>query len=133
MAERRFSAGGVVIKKERARPKVLLIKDSYGRWTWAKGHIEKGESRKDTLVRELAEELGIEVVESDFLESYEDKDPTYGRDYIHHIYIVQDWNGEPYNKNPREHDTIGWFAKEECRHLRMHGEVKRIILEKVEF
>ncbi len=58
-----FSAGGVVIKKERGRPKVLLIKDGYGRWTWAKGHIEKGESPEAAAVREISEETGLKSLE----------------------------------------------------------------------
>ncbi|MFH1798191.1 MAG: NUDIX domain-containing protein [Candidatus Omnitrophota bacterium] len=60
-----FAAGGVVIKKERGRLRVLLIKDSYGHWTWPKGHIEKGESPKAAAAREVTEETGqrnIEVV-----------------------------------------------------------------------
>ncbi|MGB2960975.1 MAG: NUDIX domain-containing protein [Candidatus Omnitrophota bacterium] len=57
--ERQFASGGVVIKKERGEPRVLLIKDSYGHWTWAKGHIEKGESVEAAGVREISEETGI--------------------------------------------------------------------------
>ena len=60
---RQFAAGGVVIKRERARPKVLLIKDSYGRWTWAKGHIEKGESAESAAIREISEETGLKKLE----------------------------------------------------------------------
>jgi 8-oxo-dGTP pyrophosphatase MutT (NUDIX family) len=60
---RQFSAGGVVIKKERGRAKVLLIKDSYGKWTWAKGHIEKGESVEETAIREISEETGLKSLE----------------------------------------------------------------------
>jgi deoxyribose-phosphate aldolase len=58
-----FSAGGVVIKKERGKPKVLLIKDGYGRWTWAKGHIEKGESPEKAAIREISEETGLKKLE----------------------------------------------------------------------
>jgi 8-oxo-dGTP pyrophosphatase MutT (NUDIX family) len=64
--ERQFAAGGVIIKKEKGRPKVLLIKDSYGHWTWPKGHIEKGESPEQAAAREISEETGqkrIEVAE----------------------------------------------------------------------
>ena len=64
--ERQFAAGGVIIKKEKNRPRVLLIKDSYGHWTWPKGHIEKGESPEQAAVREISEETGqskIEVIE----------------------------------------------------------------------
>jgi len=62
MAERQFAAGGVVIKRENDELKVLLIKDSYGHWTWAKGHIEEGESPEEAAVREISEETGLSKV-----------------------------------------------------------------------
>ena len=63
MIERQFSAGGVVIKKERKEVKVLLIKDSYGHWIWPKGHIEKGESAEEAAIREISEETGLKTLE----------------------------------------------------------------------
>lgn len=60
--ERRFSAGGVIVKKEKGKPKVLLIKDSYGRWTWPKGHIEKGEKPEEAALREISEETGLKKI-----------------------------------------------------------------------
>ena len=50
-------AGGVVILKEKEL-KILLIKDKYGFWTWPKGHMEKGETPKQTAKREIFEETG---------------------------------------------------------------------------
>ena len=41
---------------------VLLIKDSYGRWTWPKGHINKGEKSQDAAVREIKEEVGLQRI-----------------------------------------------------------------------
>lgn len=61
--ERQFAAGGVIIKEEGNRPRVLLIKDSYGHWTWPKGHIEKGESPEQAAVREISEETGQSKIE----------------------------------------------------------------------
>ncbi len=134
MKEPRITAGGILIQNG----KILLGRRKSDRlypdiWDIFGGHIEEGECLEETLRRELEEELGIEITKSEFLEKYQDKDPTYGRDYIHNIFIVQDWKGEPFNRNPREHESIAWFAKEECRHLKMYGKVKRIILEKAEF
>ncbi len=63
MTERQFGAGGVVMKIEDGRTLVLLIKDSYGHWTWAKGHIEKGESPSGTAIREISEETGLKQLE----------------------------------------------------------------------
>ncbi len=63
MAKREFSAGGIVIKRERGRLKVLLIKDGYGRWTWPKGNIGKGESSEDAALREIKEETGLKKLQ----------------------------------------------------------------------
>ena len=50
-----ISSGGVVHRK----PKILLIKDSYGRWALPKGKIEKGETPEEAAKREIGEETGI--------------------------------------------------------------------------
>lgn len=64
MADREFSAGGIVIKRYGGNIKVLLIKDSYGRWTWPKGKIDKGESVAEAAIREVREETGLRSVEA---------------------------------------------------------------------
>ncbi len=55
MAEREFSSGGIIIKFRNSKISVLLIKDPYGRWTWPKGKIDKGESSLDAAKREVEE------------------------------------------------------------------------------
>ncbi len=56
-----FSAGGVVYKKEGNDVKLALIMDSYGKWTFPKGHIEKNEKPELAALREVEEEIGIEA------------------------------------------------------------------------
>lgn len=63
MAEKEFSAGGIVIREEGDVLYILLIKDGYGRWTWPKGKIDKGESPEDAAIREIKEETGISNVQ----------------------------------------------------------------------
>lgn len=63
MLKREFSAGGVVVYIEKGTPQILLIKDSYGKWTWPKGKISKNEYAKDAAIREVQEETGIKDVE----------------------------------------------------------------------
>jgi len=41
----------------------LLIQDAKNRWTIPKGHIEEGESAKDTADREIREETGLKQVQ----------------------------------------------------------------------
>lgn len=59
MAKREFSAGGIVFRKKGRAVEVLLIKDSYGRWTWPKGKIDKHERSQDAALREIKEEVGL--------------------------------------------------------------------------
>ena len=42
--------------------KYLLVKQHQGHWGFPKGHIEKGEKKIDTAIRELKEETGIKNV-----------------------------------------------------------------------
>lgn len=57
-----FSAGGIIVKKAGSGLKVLLIKDGYGRWTWPKGKIEKGETPENAAIREIGEEVGLKNI-----------------------------------------------------------------------
>ncbi len=51
-----ISSGGVVFRGR----KILVIKDSYGRWALPKGLIEKGESSEEAALREIKEETGVD-------------------------------------------------------------------------
>ena len=55
------TSGGMVFRRS---PKgggieILLIQDAKDRWTIPKGHIEKGETAKQTAEREIGEETGL--------------------------------------------------------------------------
>ncbi len=58
------TAGGVVFRRNAATREVeiLLIQDAKNRWTIPKGHIEEGESSKQTAGREVCEETGLKQV-----------------------------------------------------------------------
>lgn len=55
------TAGGIVFRmnKEQNDIEILLIQDSKNRWTIPKGHIEPGETAKQTAIREIGEEAGL--------------------------------------------------------------------------
>ncbi|MCA9334394.1 NUDIX domain-containing protein [Candidatus Saccharibacteria bacterium] len=55
------TAGGVIFRHNPKNTKVeiLLIQDAKDRWTIPKGHIEEGETAKQTAEREIKEETGL--------------------------------------------------------------------------
>jgi diadenosine hexaphosphate hydrolase (ATP-forming) len=57
------TAGGIVFRRgENKQIEILLIQDAKNRWTIPKGHIEEGESSKQTAEREISEETGLQTV-----------------------------------------------------------------------
>lgn len=59
------TAGGVVWRKNATSGdvEILLIQDAKNRWTIPKGHIEEGETAKQTAEREVGEETGLQAME----------------------------------------------------------------------
>ncbi|MDL2225526.1 NUDIX domain-containing protein [Eubacteriales bacterium OttesenSCG-928-M02] len=55
--KREKSCGAVIVKGE----KVLLIRHIAGHWGFPKGHMEPGETERETALREIGEETGLTV------------------------------------------------------------------------
>jgi ADP-ribose pyrophosphatase YjhB (NUDIX family) len=55
------TAGGIVFRRNAKTNdvEILLIQDAKNRWTIPKGHIEEGETAKETAEREIKEETGL--------------------------------------------------------------------------
>ena len=53
------SAGGIVFRMDRGKPRYLLIRDSYDNWGFPKGHLEPGERPETAAAREVLEETGL--------------------------------------------------------------------------
>jgi 8-oxo-dGTP pyrophosphatase MutT (NUDIX family) len=56
------SAGGLVFKRTPKGVVFAMMKDSYGKWTFPKGHVEPGEELAEAAARETIEELGLEEI-----------------------------------------------------------------------
>ena len=65
------SAGAVIFLKKNEIFYFLLLRYVAGHWDLAKGHIEEGETLKETIVREVKEETGIDDLE--FIPGFQEK------------------------------------------------------------
>ena len=89
-------------------------------WDLPGGHVEPGEAPVDALVRELCEELGVTVDPAD-LEFSATVLP--GPGLTVHVWVVRSWSGEPANREPAEHDALGWFSLSEVAELELPDRV----------
>ena len=82
------SCGAIVFRKYHGNTELLLIKHVVGgHWSFPKGHMEAGETERETALREIKEETGIDVdLVTDFREvvSYSPKRDTM-KDVIYFI------------------------------------------------
>ena len=59
--KREISSGGIVYRKAGNDIYIMLIRDHNNKWSFPKGHVEKGEKPPDAAVREVEEETGIKA------------------------------------------------------------------------
>jgi diadenosine hexaphosphate hydrolase (ATP-forming) len=53
------SAGGLVFRRVRGQVQFAMVRDSYERWTFPKGHVQAGETYSRAANREIREETGL--------------------------------------------------------------------------
>jgi 8-oxo-dGTP diphosphatase len=83
-----YDAAGRVLIAQRPPGKALA-----GRWEFPGGKLHEGEAAYDALVRELREELGVEVQSAERLMRYPHRYPE--RVVWLDMWIVGAWSGEP--------------------------------------
>ena len=89
-------------------------KDSHlgGQWEFPGGKMEPGESPEESLVRELQEELGVEIEVAHILEVVFHRYPE--RDVLLLFYSCELLDGEPW---PVDVEEVAWVSRPELPHL----------------
>ncbi len=84
-------------------------------WDLPGGHVNVSESPSEALTRELEEELGI-------LATVRVATPlaritASGIEMA--IWVITEWEGDITNRDPTEHDALGWFGADDLGHLHL--------------
>ena len=82
-------------------------------WDLPGGHLESGESAIDAIVRELHEELDVDV--SPFVTH--PWTTLWAHDVEVTVFVITAWHGTVTNKQPHEHDELAWFLPAEVGDL----------------
>lgn len=84
----------------------------FGKWNGAGGKVHEGETVIETAIREIKEEIGVSVEESDLVKvaeiEYANDDPDWGS--FVHVFITRKWQGEP---SESEEMRPKWFGVNE--------------------
>jgi ADP-ribose pyrophosphatase YjhB (NUDIX family) len=111
-----------VIRKDGKILMIDRVNPPFG-WACSAGHIEEGEDPEKALIREVKEEVGIEVekyklIHHEFIKWNICKHGVRGHDFF--VYEVMKWKGDI--KNNFESKEIKWISR---------GELGKIQLEEV--
>ena len=110
------SCGAVVFRNESGEREYLLEHMVQGHYAHCKGHVEKGETEKETAVREIREETGLSVRFLDGFREMTEYSPGEGV-YKEVVYfLAEKVNGEE-KAQLSEVSGLLWASYEEAREL----------------
>ena len=82
-----------------------------GSYSFPAGHVERGETFTQALVREVQEEIGVSIdFHSAEVKHIMHRKSEDGQERIDTFFTVKQWEGEIKNKEPEKCDDLGWFA-----------------------
>ena len=122
-----ISAGIILYTTINNERKYLIIKDFHNNYGFPKGHLELNETPMQAAIREVKEEVGIDVViDNDFLETVEYVMPN-NIEKIVYYYLAEYHNQIP-NKQIEEVQEILLLNLSDSLNLLTFDNVKQILI-----
>ncbi len=123
-------AGAVVYSIEDGNIYFAFVHDVFGRWTLSKGKIEQGEDPKNGAVREIKEEMGIDItIEDELLKNeYVANHPELGKIRKQVIYFLARTERKDLTLGPSGGlDDAKWFKLQDIETLNFYNDILPII------
>lgn len=130
LKKERFKVAITVSAIFQKKDKTLLMKrwnTGYmdGKWALVSGHVESEESLKQALIREVEEEIGLNIRESDlsYICGIRSKE---NNNYINFYFLINNFDGNIVNKEPNKCKVLKWFAINELPNNMIMNDKKAI-------
>ena len=126
--------GAFVYAKDGDDVYVALVHDIFGHWTLSKGKIEEGEDEAEGTVREIKEEMDLDITAKDELgvNEYVANDPEIGKKRKHVTYFLaeSDFTDIKLGKSGGL-DDAKWFKLAEILDLNFYDDILPIVTKAV--
>lgn len=127
--------GAVVYAIYKGEPYLAMVHDVFGYWTLSKGKIEAGENPVSGMIREIKEEIGIDVEveeklgENEYIASHPEKGKL--RKHVHYFLVRAEYQ-ELKLESSGGLDNAKWFSFAEVAPLRMYDDIVVLITRSIE-
>lgn len=126
------SCGAVIYKYIDNELFILLLKHNLGHWSFAKGHVEDGETEQETAIREIKEETNLDVtINSDF--RYVITYSPYEGAIKDVIYFLATTNSNNIKAQQSEISEIKWFKYEDAISMITYEDGRKVLMKAIEF
>lgn len=136
--KRELLAGAIVCSYHEKNLYVGLVHDVFGYWTLPKGKIEGEEKESEGAIREIQEEIGVEVkIDQKIGENeYIANKPEQGKIVKHVSYFLAYAEYKPLTLEHKENqgglDNAEWFLAKDIAGLRIYDDIKPLINKAIE-
>lgn len=126
------SCGAVIYKYIDNELFILLLKHNLGHWSFAKGHVEDGETEQETAIREIKEETNLDVtINSDF--RYVITYSPYEGAIKDVIYFLATTNSDNIKAQQSEISEIKWFKYEDAISMITYEDGRKVLMKAIEY
>ena len=128
-------SGGIVYAWSDGKLQFAMVHDVFGYWTLSKGGVEEGETPEETAIREIKEEinLDVKVVEKIGENEYIANHPTRGqvRKQVSYYLLESEYVPLSLESDSGGLDDAKWFPMEEIANLTMYDDVTNLLAESI--
>jgi len=129
-------AGAVVYSKKDDKIYFAFVHDIFGYWTLSKGGIEEGESEEDCAIREIKEEMGVDIKIKELLDrnEYIANHPEKGkiRKQVAFFLAESEYGDLTLDKEKGGLDNAEWFPIDEVPGLKMYENMIPLLTKSIE-